>query len=73
MRFCLPQSRNESEIEVEHILQPLNSSSRLVSQDLDEVRSSLVTGRLHGIIIELLDTVGDAMIDLCPGQGTVDS
>lgn len=54
-------------------MQPLNSSSGLVGQDLDEIRASLVTGRLESIIVKLLDAIGDADIDLCSGQGTVDS
>lgn len=69
----IPETRDKSEIEVELILEPLDSSSRLVGKDLDKVGSSLVTGRLEGIIVELLHAVGNASLNLCPCEGTVDT
>ncbi len=42
----LPKSRDQSQIEVEYILQPLDGGGRLVSENLDEVGSRFVTGRL---------------------------
>lgn len=69
----LPKSGDERQVEVEHILQPLNGSSGLVGEDLDEIRASLVTSRLEGIVVELLDAVADVVVDLGAGQGTVDT
>lgn len=69
----IPETRDEGEVEVELILKPLDSSSRLVGKDLDKVGSSLVTGRLEGIIVELLHAVGNASLNLCPCEGTVDT
>jgi hypothetical protein len=69
----LPEAGNESEIEVEHILQPLDGRGRLVGEDLDEVGPRLVAGRLEGVLVELLDAVLDAVLNLCPGEGTVDA
>lgn len=69
----LPKTGDESEVEVKDILQPLDGSSRLVGQDLDEVRTGLVTGRLEGIVVELLDAVTDFVVDLGAGQSTVDT
>lgn len=69
----LPKSGDKRQIEVEHILQPLNGSSGLVGEDLDEVRASLFTSRLEGIVVELLDAVADVVVDLGAGQGTVDT
>ncbi len=54
-------------------MQPLDGSGGLVGEDLDEVWSRLVTGRLECVIVELLDAVGNLVVDLCPGKGTVDS
>lgn len=78
LEFCngaqdLPKTRNESEVKVEHVLEPLNSGGGLVGQDLDEVRTGFVTGRLEGILVELLDAVTDLVVNLCAGQGTVDT
>ena len=69
----LPEAGNEGEVQVEHILQPLNSGGRLVGQDLDEVGPRLVTGRLEGVIVELLDAVLDAVLNLGPCEGAVDA
>lgn len=71
--FLLPQTRDKGEIEVELILKPLNGGSRLVGEDLDKIGASLVTGRLEGIVVKLLDAVGDARLDLGAGEGTVDT
>lgn len=54
-------------------MQPLNSSSRLVCEDLDEIGSRLVTGGLQRVIVELFYTVLNLVVDLCAGQGTVDA
>jgi hypothetical protein len=40
----IPETRDEGEVEVELILEPLNGSGGLVGQDLDEVGTGLVTG-----------------------------
>lgn len=69
----VPETRNEGQVKVEDILQPLDGGSRLVGEDLDEVWSCLVTGRLEGVIVELLDGVGELEVDLGAGQGTVDT
>lgn len=71
--FHLPQARDEGEVEVEDILEPLDGSRGLVSQDLDEIGPGLVSRGLEGVIVELLDTVGDAVVDLGTGEGTVDT
>jgi len=71
--FHLPQARDEGEVEVEDILEPLNGSRGLVSQDLDEIGPGLVSCGLECVIVELLDTIGDAMVDLGTGEGTVDT
>ena len=70
---CLPKSGHKRQVEVENILQPLNGSGGLVCEDLDEVGSGLVTGRLEGIIVELLYAVLDVVVNLCPCQSTVDA
>lgn len=67
------ETGDEGEVEVEDILQPLDGGGRLVGQDLDEVGTGLVTGRLEGIVVELLDAVLDAEIGLGAGEGTVDT
>jgi hypothetical protein len=54
-------------------LQPLNGGGGLVGKDLDEVGSGLVTGRLQGVIVELLYAVLNLVVDLSSGQGTVDT
>ncbi len=69
----LPKTGKQSEIEVKDILKPLDGGGGLVGEDLDEVWPRLVTGRLEGVIVELLDAVLDAVLDLRPGQGTVDA
>lgn len=81
MRIChsndrqanLPKSGDQCQVKVEHVLKPLNGSSGLVCEDLDEVGTSLLTSRLEGIIVELLDGVADVVVDLGAGQGTVDA
>jgi hypothetical protein len=54
-------------------LEPLNSRCGVVCEDPDEVWAGLVSGRFYGVVVELLDAVGDLGIDLCPGEGTVDT
>lgn len=73
VRGYIPKTGNEGKVEVEDILEPLNGGSGLVGEDLDEVGPGLVTGRLEGIIVELLNGVLDAVLNLCPGEGTVDA
>ena len=67
------ETGDESEVEVEDILQPLDGGGGLVGQDLDQVRTGLVTGRLESIFVELLDTVLDAEIGLGASESTVDT
>lgn len=67
------ETGDEGEVEVEDILQPLDGGGGLVGQDLDQVGTGLVTGRLEGVIVELLDAVLDAEIDLGAGESTVDT
>lgn len=69
----IPETRDEGKVEVELVLKPLNGGGGLVGQDLDEFRTGLVTGRLKGIIVKLLDAVGDASINLRPCESTVDT
>lgn len=69
----IPETRDEGEVEVELVLEPLNGGGGLVGQDLDEVGTGLVTGRLEGIIVKLLDAVGDASVNLRPCESTVDT
>ena len=54
-------------------MQPLDSGSGLVGEDLDEIRTSLVASRLEGIIVELLYAVCDAGVDLCARKSAVDT
>lgn len=68
-----PETGDESEVEVENILQPLNGGGRLVCQDLDQVGAGLVTGGLESIFVELLDAVLDAEIGLGASESTVDT
>lgn len=69
----VPQPRNERQVEVEDIHQPLNGSGGLVGQDLDQIRPRLVSRRLECVIVELLDAVADLVVNLCPCESTVDS
>lgn len=48
-------------------------TGRLVSKNLDQVRSGLVSGRLDCIIVELLNGVLDAEVNLGVCEGAVDS
>lgn len=68
-----PQARDQSQVEVEDVHQPLDGSGRLVGEDLDQVWAGLVARRLECVIVELLDAVANLCIDLRPGEGTVDS
>lgn len=54
-------------------MKPLNSSGRLVCQDLDEIRPGLVSRGFYRVIVELLDAVLDLSVDLGPGKSSVDS
>jgi hypothetical protein len=67
------QSGDEGEIEVEDILQPLDGGGGLVGQNLDEVGAGLITGGLEGVLVELLDAVGNAEVGLGASEGTVDT
>jgi len=69
----IPKTGNEGEIEVKDILQPLDGGGRLVCEDLDEVGAGLVAGRLEGVVVELLDAVLDAVVDLGAREGAVDA
>jgi hypothetical protein len=72
-RKGIPKSGNQSKIKVEHILQPLNGSSGVVGQNLDQIGTSLVTSGLEGIFIKLLDAVLNTEIGLCSCESTVDT
>ena len=61
-----PETRNESQIEVEDVHQPLDGCGRLVGQNLDQVRPRLVSRRLQCVIVELLDAVANLVVNLCP-------
>jgi hypothetical protein len=67
------QSGDQGEIEVEDILQPLNGGGGLVGEDLDQIGTGLVTGRLEGVLVEGLDAVRDAKVDLSASEGSVDT
>lgn len=54
-------------------MQPLDGRGGLVCEDLDQIGTCLVTGRLEGIIVELLDTVANLKIDLSSGKSAVDA
>ena len=69
----LPKTRDESEVQVENILKPFNGRGRLVGQDLDEVGAGLVPSGLDGIVVELLDAIGNLLIDLSPRQCSIDA
>jgi len=71
--LVLPEARDQSQVQVEDILEPLDGSGRLISQDFNQIRPSLVPSRLHGIIVELLDTVGNAMLNLGSRESSVDA
>jgi hypothetical protein len=72
-RSQLPETRDKSQVEAEDILEPLDGSSGLVGQDLDQIRASQVPGRLDGVVVELLDAVGDLKIDLSSCESAIDS
>jgi hypothetical protein len=67
------QSGDQGQVEVEDILQPLDGGGGLVGEDLDQVGAGLVTGRLEGVLVEGLDAVANAEVDLGAGEGTVDA
>lgn len=68
-----PEPGNKGEVEVENILQPLDGSSGLVCEDLDQIGTRLISGGFEGIIVESLDAVGDAQVDLGARQGAVNT
>lgn len=45
----------------------------MVGQDLDQIGSGLVTGGLESVLVELLDRVANAVVDLCSGESSIDS
>jgi hypothetical protein len=67
------QTGDQGEIEIEDILQPLDGGGGLVGQDLDQVWTGLVTGGLEGILVEGLDAVANAEVDLGASESTVDA
>lgn len=69
----LPKTGDKSQVQVELILQPLNSGSGLICEDLDEIWPGLISRGLKGIVVEELDGIWDLLVDLCPGKGTVDA
>lgn len=68
----IPETRNQRQVEIKDILQPFDRGRGLVGQDLDEFWASLVSGGFEGVIVEGLDAVLDAKVDLCAGEGAVD-
>ena len=58
------ETRDEGEIEVENVLQPLDGGGGLVGEDFDEFWSCEITGGFEGIVVELLYAVLDAEGDL---------
>lgn len=72
-RGSIPKTRDKSEIKAKYILQPLNSRSRLIGENLDKIWPRLVTCRFQGILIKLLDTVRDPGVNLGACQGAVDT
>lgn len=71
--FNIPKPGDESQVEVEHILEPLYGSGRLIGKHLDEIRPRLVARRLESVIVELLHAIGNLVVDLRPCEGAVDS
>lgn len=69
----LPKSRDQSQVKIENILEPLDGAGGLVGENLDQVGPGLVTSRLEGVVVELLDAVANGVVDLGARQGTVDS
>ena len=67
------EPRDEGQVEVEDILQPLHSGGGLVGQHFDEIRPCLVACRFDGVVVELLDAVADLLVDLRPSQSAVDA
>lgn len=68
-----PQTRDQRQVEVEDILQPFYGRGGLVCQDLNEVWTGQISGRLQGILVEGLDAVLDAQVGLGASKGTVDT
>ena len=67
------ETGHEGQVEVEDVLQPLNSSGGLVGENLDQLGASLVSGGLEGIIVELLDAVLNLQVNLGAREGAVDT
>lgn len=69
----IPKTRNKGKIEVEDILEPLNGSSRLVCEDLDQFGTGLVPCGFEGVFVEGLDAVLNIEVGLSAGEGAVDT
>lgn len=67
------EAGDERQVEVEHILQPLDGGGGLVGEHLDKVGAGLVAGGLERIVVELLDGVLDLLVDLGSCEGAVDA
>ena len=67
------ETGDEGQVEVEDVLQPLNSGGGLVGENLDQLGASLVSGGLEGIIVELLDAVLNLQVNLGAREGAVDT
>ncbi len=67
------ETRNLGEVELETVHEPVDGLTRLAGQDLDQVITGKVTGRLLCVFKEGLGRVWDALLGLCGGTGTVDS
>ena len=69
----VPKTGDESQVKVELVLKPLNGSSGLVCEDLDEIWPCLISRGLEGIIVEGLDGIWDLLLHLCPCESSVDA
>lgn len=67
----LPETRNQGEVEVEDILQPLDGGRGLVGENLDELGTGLVSGGFESVVVESLDAVGNTEVGLGARQGAV--
>jgi len=67
------ETRDEREIKLELLHEPLDGGSRLTSEDLSERVGMADLGGLDGVLKESVDGVLDAKLDLRGGQGTVDT
>ena len=67
------EPRDESEVEVEDILQPFDRGGGLVGENFDQIWSGLISGRFQCVVVELLYAVLDLVVDLGSGKSSVDA